>query len=172
MPSKPGAFRAFSARSTSEREIVKDTSSWLSSVIGAASIGGHGGSPSSADWEACLTKKALRISAFSLSLSLSLSRSQIPGIRMSVLWPLSDRYLRSIVFGPVPNFAQRVSNYRKLQVTQALLLTCLTPHLPTDLISFGPSRPFHSSVSSSLFQDAYSLAGTSSLPLLLHVCKI
>ena len=59
MPSKPGAFRAFSARrarSTSEREIVKDTSSWLSSVIGAASTGG--GSPSSADWEACLTKKA------------------------------------------------------------------------------------------------------------------
>ena len=52
MPSKPGAFRAFSARrarSTSEREIVEDKSSWLSSVIGAASIGG--GSPSSA-WEA------------------------------------------------------------------------------------------------------------------------
>ena len=70
MPSKPGAFRGFSAcraRSTSEREIVKDTSSWLSSVIGAASIGG--GSPSSADWEACLTKNALRISALSTSFS-------------------------------------------------------------------------------------------------------
>ena len=68
MPSKPGAFRAFSARrarSTSERKIVKDTSSWLSSVIGAASIGG--GSPSSADQEACLTKNALRISALSTS---------------------------------------------------------------------------------------------------------
>ena len=80
MPSKPGAFRAFSARrarSTSEREIVKDTSSWLSSVIGAASIGE--GSPSSADWEACLTKKALRISALSTSFSTKLPESSSKG---------------------------------------------------------------------------------------------
>ena len=80
MTSKPGAFRAFSARrarSTSEREIVKDTSSWLSSVIGAASIGG--GSPSSDDWEACLTKKALRISALSTSFSTKLPESSSKG---------------------------------------------------------------------------------------------
>ena len=55
------------------REIVNDTSSWLSSVIGAASIGG--GSPSSADWEACLTKKALRLSALSTSFSTKLPES-------------------------------------------------------------------------------------------------
>ena len=76
MPSKPGAFRAFStrkARSTSEREVVKDTSSWLSSVIGAALIGG--GSSSSADWEACVTKNALRISALSTSFSTRLPES-------------------------------------------------------------------------------------------------
>ena len=80
MPSKPGAFRAFSARrarSASEREIVKDASSWLSSVIGAASIGG--GSPSIVDWEACLTKTALRISALSMSFSTRLPESSSKG---------------------------------------------------------------------------------------------
>ena len=80
MPSKLGAFRAFSARkarSTSEREIVKDTSSWLSSVIGAASIGG--GSPSSADWEACLSKDAFRISALSTSFLTRLPESSSNG---------------------------------------------------------------------------------------------
>ena len=80
MPSKPCAFRAFSARralSTSERENVKDKSSWLSSVIGAASIGR--GSPSSTYWEACLTKNALRISALSTSFSTRLPESSSKG---------------------------------------------------------------------------------------------
>ena len=56
---------------------MKDTSSWLSSVISAASIGG--GSPSSADWEACLMKNAWRISALSTSFSTRLSESYSKG---------------------------------------------------------------------------------------------
>ena len=69
--------RTWGALHIRERSRNCEGHNWLSSVIGAALIGE--GSPSGADWEACLTKNALRISALSTSFSTRLPESSSKG---------------------------------------------------------------------------------------------